>query len=158
MGQRGERSYPVSNREPCYRRPPGGGSRALPSYSGWNPATGLLPVPEQKNEGRAAGPFVQDREGDDPATTSAIDHPGTAVGQLLCVDRDALAAMLAAGVLASSPEYSTTNGCQTIPEDAQVEVLERYPTGFHSLRTVKVKVTAPSLPNPNVGYTIEVGR
>ena len=36
---------------------------------------------------------------------------------------DALAAMLAAGVLASSPSEATTNGCQTIPEDAKVELL-----------------------------------
>jgi hypothetical protein len=98
------------------------------------------------------------RTGDDPATTSAIDHPGAAVGQPLCVDRDALAAMLVAGMLASSPENATTNGCQIIPDDGQVEVVERYPSGFHFLRAVKVKVTAPSLPQPRIGYTIEIGR
>ena len=101
---------------------------------------------------------MQDRAGDDPATTSAIDHPSAAVGQPFCVDRDALAAMLVAGMLASSPENFTTNGCQTIPEGAHVEVLERFPTGFNFLQTVKVKLTAPSLPAPSVGYTIEIGR
>ena len=46
---------------------------------------------------------------------------------------DALAAMLAAGVLASSPSEATTNGCQTIPEDAKEprELSKRsaFPTG-----------------------------
>jgi hypothetical protein len=103
-------------------------------------------------------PSVQDsRAGDDPATTSAIGHPGAAVGKPLCADRDALAAMLVAGVLASSPDEVATKGCQTIPEDAQIQVLERYPSGFHFLRTVKVQVTAPSLPDSKVGYTIEIG-
>jgi hypothetical protein len=62
-----------------------------------------------------------------------------------------------AGVLASSTENVTTNGCQTISEDAEVEVLERYPSSFRFLRVVKAKVTAPSVPAPTVGYTIELG-
>jgi hypothetical protein len=37
----------------------------------------------------------------DPATTPAIDHLSIAPDQPVCVDRDALAAILAAGVLAS---------------------------------------------------------
>ena len=40
-------------------------------------------------------PFVQDRGADNPEITSAINHL-SAVGQPLCVDRDALAAMLMA--------------------------------------------------------------
>jgi hypothetical protein len=104
-------------------------------------------------------PLVQDpRAGDSPATALTIDHPSAAVGQPLCEDRDTLAAMFVAGMLASSPENATTIGCQTIPENAQVQVLERYLTAFHFLRIVKVQVTAPSLPDPKVGYTIEIGR
>jgi uncharacterized phage protein gp47/JayE len=59
--------------------------------------------------------------------------------------------MFVAGMLASSPENATTVGCQTIPENAQVQVLERYPTAFHFLRIVKVQVTAPYVPDPKVG-------
>lgn len=101
-------------------------------------------------------PFVQNRGADNLPTTSAINHLNAAVGRPLCVDRDALAAMLMAGVLASSPEHVTTNGCQTISEDAEVEVLERYPSSFRFLRVVKAKVTTPSVSAPLVGYTIEV--
>ena len=75
---------------------------------------------------------------DAPATTSAIDHLSVTPGQPLCVDRDALAAMLAAGVLASSPAEATTNGCQAIPEGAKVELLERYPSGLRFLRVLAV--------------------
>ena len=104
-------------------------------------------------------PLVQDPPaGDNPATTSTIEHPSAALGQPLCEDRDTLAAMFVAGMLASSPENATTIGCQTIPENAQVQVLERYPTAFHFLRIVKAQVTAPSLPDPKVGYTIEISR
>jgi hypothetical protein len=94
----------------------------------------------------------------DAATTSAIDHLSIAPDQPLCVDRDALAAMLAAGALASSPAEATTNGCQTIPEDAKVELLVRYPNGLRFLRVIKVKVTSPALPDSTVGFTIETGR
>ena len=104
-------------------------------------------------------PLVQDPPaGDSPATTSTIDHPSAALGQPLCEDRDTLAAMFVAGMLASSPENATTIGCQTIPENAQVQVLERYPTAFHFLRIVKAQATAPSLPDAKVGYTIEISR
>jgi len=93
-----------------------------------------------------------------PATSSAIDHLGVTPGQPLCVDRDTLAAMLAASALASSPAEATTNGCQAIPEDAKVELLERYPNGLRFLRVIKVKVTSPALPDSTVGFTIETGR
>ena len=59
------------------------------------------------------------------------------------MDRDTLAAMLAASALASSPAEATTNGCQAIPEDAKVELLERYPNGLRFLR-VQVRLTAAS--------------
>jgi hypothetical protein len=100
---------------------------------------------------------VQETPPDDPASTSSIDHLSVTPGQPLCVDQDSLAAMLVAGVLASSPAQVTTNGCQTIPEDAQVELLQRYPSGFNFLRAVKVKVTSPTHPDPAVGYTVEIG-
>ena len=102
-------------------------------------------------------PSAQKPTQDGPATTSAVNHLSANVGQPFCVDRDALAATLMAGVLASSTENVTTNGCQTISEDAEVEVLERYPSSFRFLRVVKAKVTAPSVPAPTVGYTIELG-
>ena len=103
-------------------------------------------------------PSVQDGARDDLATTSAIDHPRAAVGQTFCADRDTLAALLMAGVLASSPDDVTTKGCQTIPEGAQVQILERYPRAFDLFRTVKVQVTTPAMPAPKIGYTIEIGR
>jgi hypothetical protein len=93
-----------------------------------------------------------------PAPGPAIDHLSVAPDQPVCADRDELAAILAAGVLASSPAETTTNGCQTIPEDAKVELLERYPNGLRFLRVIKVKVTSPALPNSTVGFTIETGR
>jgi hypothetical protein len=93
-----------------------------------------------------------------PATTSAVDHLSIAPDQPVCVDRDALAAILAAGVLASKPAEAATNGCQAIPEDAKVELLERYPSGLRFLRVIKVKVTSPALPYSTVGFTIETGR
>jgi hypothetical protein len=55
--------------------------------------------------------------------------------------------MLAAGVLASSPADATTNGCQAIPEDAKVELLESYPSGLRFLRVIRVKVTSPAPPD-----------
>ena len=95
---------------------------------------------------------------DPPANTSATDHLSIAPDQPVCVDRDALAAILAAGALASRPAEAATNGCQAIPGDAKVELLERYPNGLRFLRVIKVKVTSPALPDSTVGFTIETGR
>jgi hypothetical protein len=95
---------------------------------------------------------------DDPATMSSIDHPSAALGRPLCVDREALAAMLIAGVFASSPTEVATNGCQTIPWNAQIELLERYPSGLPFLRVIKVKMTSPAQSDSTVGFTIETGR
>ena len=103
-------------------------------------------------------PVVREPARDDPDTTSAIDHLSAMPGQPLCVDREALAAMLVAAMLASSPTQATTNGCQTIPDDAQLEILERYPSGLHFLQVTKVKVTSPKLPDPTVGFTVEIDR
>jgi len=96
-------------------------------------------------------------EASDPATTSSIDRLSVA-GQPLCVDTDALAAMLIAGLLTSNPKKAATNGCQTLPEDAKLKLLERYPSVFPSMRIVRVKVTSPTQPDLTFGFTIEMGR
>jgi signal transduction histidine kinase len=49
-------------------------------------------------------------------------------------------------------------GCHMIPKDAQVEILQRFPSGFQFLRLVKVNVTSPSQPDSTVGYTFEISR
>ena len=94
---------------------------------------------------------------DDPATTSSIDRLSFAPGQPLCVDRDALAAMLVAGVLTSNPAEAATLGCQAIPDDAKLELLERYPSVFPFMRMIRVKVTSPAQPDLTSGFTIEMG-
>jgi hypothetical protein len=73
------------------------------------------------------------------------------------VDRDALAAMLIAGLLTSDPTQAATLGCQTLPSDAKLELLERYPGLFPFMRMIKVKVTSPTKPDLTVGFTIEIG-
>ena len=79
---------------------------------------------------------------DDPATTSSIDRLSVA-GQPLCVDAEALAAMILAGLLTSDPTKAATDGCQTLPGDAKLRLLERYPSVFPSIRIVRVRVTSP---------------
>jgi hypothetical protein len=116
-------------------------------------------VPKAKSEDvPAAASRSQQEAPDDPESTSSINRLRAASGQPLCIDQDSLAAALIAGVLASSPAETTTNGCQTIPEDAEVEVIERFPSGFQFLRVVKVKVTSRTQPEPLAGYTIDIGR
>ena len=94
---------------------------------------------------------------DDPATTSSIDRLSVA-GQPLCVDAEALAAMVLAGLLTSDPTKAATDGCQTLPGDAKLALLERYPSVFPSFRIVRVRVTSPSKPDLTFGFTIETGR
>ena len=94
---------------------------------------------------------------DDPATTSSIDRLSVA-GQPLCVDAEALAAMILAGLLTSDPTKAATHGCQSLPGDAKLEVLERYPSVFPSIRIVRVKVTSSTQPDLMFGFTIEMGR
>ena len=48
-------------------------------------------------------------------------------------------------------------GCQTIPKDAQVEVLKRFPSSFQFVRLVKVNVTFTPQPNSRIGYTFVPG-
>jgi hypothetical protein len=74
------------------------------------------------------------------------------------VDPDALAAMILAGLLTSDPAKAATRGCQSIPEDAKLELLERSPTVFSSMRMIRVKVTSPTQPDLTSGFTIEMGR
>lgn len=95
---------------------------------------------------------------DDPATTGSIDHLSFAPGQPLCVDRDTLAAMILAGLLTSDPTKAATRGCQTIPNDAKLELLERSPSVFPFMRMIRVKVTSPTQPDLTSGFTIEMGR
>jgi hypothetical protein len=94
---------------------------------------------------------------DDPATTSSIDRLSVA-GQPLCVDAEALAAMVLAGLLTSDPTKAATDGCQTLPGDAKLALLERYPSVFPSFRIVRVRVTSPTHPDLTFGFTIETGR
>ena len=96
---------------------------------------------------------------DDPASTSSIDRLNVAAGQPVCVDQDALAAaFLAAVVIGARPEQIASYGCHMIPNDAQVEILQRFPSGFQFLQLVKVNVTSPSQPDATVGYTFEISR
>jgi hypothetical protein len=94
---------------------------------------------------------------DEPATTSAIIRLNAAPGRPLCVDRDALAAMLIAGLVTSDPTQAATPGCQTLPSDAKLELLERHPSVFPFMRIIKVKVTSPTKSDVTVGFTIEMG-
>ena len=79
-------------------------------------------------------------------------------GQPLCMDRDALAAMILAGLLTSDPSQAATPGCQAIPNDAKLELLERSPSVFPFMRMIRVKVTSPTQPDLTSGFTIEMGR
>jgi hypothetical protein len=94
---------------------------------------------------------------DDPATTSSIDRLSVS-GQPLCVDSEALSVMLVAGLLTANPKNAATHGCQILPEDAKLQILERYPSAFPSVRIVKVRVTSPAQPDLTFGFTIETGR
>ena len=96
---------------------------------------------------------------DDPRSTSSIDHLNVATGQPVCVDQDALAAAFFAGVvIGTRPEQLASYGCHMIPNDAQVDILQRFPSGFQFLRLVKVNVISPSQPVSTVGYTFEISR
>ena len=95
---------------------------------------------------------------DDPATTVSIDRLSFAPGQPICVDREARAGMILAGLLTSDPTKAATRGCQTIPDDAKLERLERSPSVFTFMRMIRVKVTSPMQPNLTSGFTIEMGR
>jgi hypothetical protein len=93
----------------------------------------------------------------DPAATSSIDRRRVA-GQPLCRDADAVAAMILAGLLTSDPKNADTPGCQFLPNDAILEIQERLPSVFPSLRIVRVRVTSPSHLDLTSGFTIEIER
>ena len=96
---------------------------------------------------------------DDPTSTLSIDHLNVATGQPVCVDQDALAAaFFAAVVIGTRPEQLASYGCHMIPNDAQVDILQRFPSGFQFLRLVKVNVISPSQLVSSVGYTFEISR
>jgi hypothetical protein len=75
----------------------------------------------------------------------------------VCADSDTLAAALVAGLLTSNPTKAATPGCQTLPSDAKLELLERHPGVFPFMRIIKVKVISPTKPDLTVGFTIEMG-
>jgi hypothetical protein len=93
---------------------------------------------------------------DEPLTTSSINRPRATSGRPLCVDRDALAGMLVAGLLTSDPALAATRGCQTLPSDAKLQIVQRYPAVFSFIRMIAVKVTSPTRPDLTIGFTIEV--
>jgi hypothetical protein len=93
---------------------------------------------------------------DEPETTSSIIRQRAASDRPLCVDRDALAGMFVAGLLTSDPALAATRGCQTLPSDAKLKIVERYPTVFSFMRVIAVKVTSPTRPDLTTGFTIEV--
>ena len=117
-------------------------------------------VPKVKSEDAQPVPLGSlQTASDDRASTSSIDRLNVAAGQPVCVDQDALAAaFFAAVVIGARPEQIASYGCRMIPKDAQVEILQRFPSGFQFLRLVKVNVTSPSQPNSTVGYTFEISR
>ena len=104
------------------------------------------------------GDAISSLSSGDSATTASIDRLSFAHDQPLCKDRDALAAMILAGLLTSNPSQAATPGCQTIPDDAKLELLERAPSVFTFMRMIRVKVTSPSQPDLTSGFTIEMGR
>ena len=96
---------------------------------------------------------------DDPESTASIGHSNVLPGQIVCADQDSLLAAFVAGVaLGTDSSRLVRYGCQTIPTDAQVEVLQRFPSSFPFVRLVKVNVTFTSQTNSRVGYTFEISR
>jgi hypothetical protein len=95
---------------------------------------------------------------DDPATTSSIDRLSFARDQPLCEDRDALVAMIVAGLLTSDPSQALTPGCQAVPSDAKLDLLERSPSLWPFMRVIRVKVTSPTQPDLTSSFTIEMTR
>jgi hypothetical protein len=78
------------------------------------------------------------------------------LGRPICVDSNGLAAVLMAGLLTSDPAQAFLPGCQTIPDDAKVEILERYPGVYPFMHLIRVKVTSRKRPELTGGITVEV--
>jgi hypothetical protein len=116
------------------------------------------PVKTENGANSKTGDMPSSATSDDLATTGSIDRFSSVPGQPLCVDRTAVAAMLVAELLTSNSKEAATAGCQTLPEDATLKILERYPSVFSSLRIVRVNVTSPTHPELAFGFTVEMGR
>jgi len=106
----------------------------------------------QSNTGEGLSPTQND-----PASTSSINRLSFAHDQPLCEGPDALVAMLVAGLLTSDPSQALTPGCQAIPDDAKLELVERFPSVYPFMRVIGVKVTSPTQPDLTSGFTIEMG-
>ena len=116
-------------------------------------------VPKVRSEDAQPVPLRSLQTASDDPTSTSYDHLNVATGQPVCVDQDALAAAFFAGVvIGTRPEQLASYGCHMIPNDAQVEILQRFPSGFQFLQLVKVNVTSPSQPDATVGYTFEISR
>jgi hypothetical protein len=90
---------------------------------------------------------------DRSTSTSAIND---LLGRPICVDSNVLAAVLMAGLLTSDPAQAVLPGCQTIPADAKVEILERYVGLYPFMHLIRVKVTSRTKPDLTGGITVEV--
>jgi hypothetical protein len=112
----------------------------LPAKTGEAPASNAAPVSKP----------------DAPASTGAVSRVNGGSGRPLCVDRDALAGMLVAGLLTADPERAATPGCQTLPADAKLQIVQRYPGVFPFMRMVGVKVISATRPDLTGGFTLEV--
>jgi hypothetical protein len=124
-----------------------------------NTKTEDVPIPKSEDASPAASQEAREPASDDPVSTSSIDHSSVLSGQIVCADQDSLLAAFVAGVaLGTDSSRLVRYGCQTIPTDAQVEVLQRFPSSFPFVRLVKVNVTFAAQPNSRVGYTFEISR
>jgi hypothetical protein len=114
------------------------------------------PSPTAVDTTKPTGDAIPSSSSDDPATTASINRLSFAHDQPLCKDRDTLAAMILAGLLTSNSSQAATPGCQTIPDDAKLELLERSPSVFTFMRMIRVKVTSATRPDLTSGFTIEM--
>jgi hypothetical protein len=130
------------------------GSTGSTNEQGAAPSTGERLAPEM--EGTVPSKVVPPPAPDASISTSSINRPNAASDRPLCVDRDALAGMLVAGLLTSDPTLAAARGCQALPTDAKLQVVERYPGVFSFMRMIAVKVMSPTRPDLTVGFTIEV--
>jgi hypothetical protein len=103
--------------------------------------------------GATATSNVPPQRPDTPTNNAAIND---LLGRPICVDSNGLAAVLMAGLLTSDPAQAVLPGCQTIPFDAKVEILERYPGVYPFMRLIRVKVTSRTRPDLTGGFTVEV--
>jgi hypothetical protein len=113
-------------------------------------------LPAKAGDPAATSSAAPSSRPDTPTTTSAINRVDVGSGRPLCVDRDALAGMLIAGLLTADPARAATPGCQALPADAKLQIVERFPGIFPFMRMVAVRVTSPARPDLTAGFTIEL--